>query len=70
MITTQIHHYREQINGRPYVIEVQAVGRDRWRAQITSTPGARTALMPFYAPTPDEAAQRLAAWLIKVSPAR
>ncbi|MEZ5317867.1 MAG: hypothetical protein R2752_10750 [Vicinamibacterales bacterium] len=55
--------FQETINGRAYVIEVRPVGRDRWRAQIASGPGARTALMPFYGPTPDEAASRLSGWL-------
>jgi len=36
---------------------------DRWRAQIRRTPGVPTALMPFYGPTPDEAARRLSRWL-------
>lgn len=53
----------ETINGREWVIEVLAVGRDRWRARIVRTPGATTALMPFYGPTPDAAAHQLAGWL-------
>lgn len=53
----------ETINGRECVIEVLAVGRNRWRAQIARTPGGTTALMPFYGPTPDEAAHLLAGWL-------
>jgi hypothetical protein len=56
----------ETINGRPYVIEVIAVGRDRWRAQIVRH-GAGTALMPFYGATPDEAARQLSGWLARVS---
>jgi hypothetical protein len=56
----------ETINGRPYVIEVIAVGRDRWRAQIVRH-GATTALMPFYGTTPDEAARQLSGWLTRAS---
>jgi hypothetical protein len=56
----------ETINGRPYVIEVTSVGRDRWRAQL-SRRGGSTALMPFYGPTPDEAAGLLTRWLTRVS---
>jgi hypothetical protein len=52
----------EVINGRPYAIEVRAVGRDRWRAQLTRKE-ATTALMPFYGQTPDEAAAQLTVFL-------
>jgi hypothetical protein len=45
------------------VIEVLQISPDRWRAHIARTPGATTALMPFYGPTPDEAAQHLTVWL-------
>lgn len=55
--------FNEHINGRPYVIEVSPVGRDRWRAQLARPPRSTTALMPFYGKTPDEAARRLAVWL-------
>lgn len=55
--------YTETINGRQCVIEVRPVGHDRWRAQIAHTPGSTTALMPFYGPTPDDAAHQLAGWL-------
>ena len=59
--------FNETINGRAYVIEVLAVGRDRWRAQLARRPGATTAVMPFYGPTPDEAARRLSGWLTRAS---
>jgi len=36
---------------------------DRWRAQLRRTPGVPTAMMPFYGPTPDEAARQLTQWL-------
>jgi hypothetical protein len=56
----------ETIAGRAYTIEVLAVGRDRWRAQIARH-GTGTALMPFYGATPDEAARLLTAWLAKAN---
>jgi hypothetical protein len=52
----------ETINGRDYAIEVLPVGRDRWRAQLARK-GSTTAVMPFYGPTPAEAAKQLASWL-------
>ena len=58
-----IVRFNEVINGRPFVIEVSSVGRDRWRAQIARTPAGTTALMPFYGATPDAAAHLLAVWL-------
>jgi len=62
--------FKETINGRAYVIDVSAVGRDRWRAQIACMPGGRAALMPFYGTTPDAAAQSLSGWLARVSRAK
>jgi len=59
----------ETINGRPYVIEVQSVGRNQWRAQLARRE-ATTALMPFYGPTPDVAAQLLTGWLTRAGRAR
>jgi len=61
--------FNETINGRPYVIEVSSVGRDRWRAQLAQTPSRTTSVMPFYGPTPDEAARRLALWLTRAGSA-
>jgi hypothetical protein len=61
----QLHRFEESIGGRSYTIEVKAVARDRWRAYIVRLPGVPTALMPFYGPTPAEAAQQLSNWLIK-----
>lgn len=55
----------ETINGRPYVIEVQLVGVNQWRAQLARRE-ATTALMPFYGPTPDAAAELLTRWLSRV----
>ena len=56
----------ETINGRPYIIEVLAVGRNQWRAQLARRE-ATTALMPFYGTTPDEAAQLLSRWLTRAA---
>lgn len=58
--------FNETIQGRSYVIEVQAVGRDRWRAGLASR-GRTTALMPFYGTTPNEAARHLAGWLARAN---
>jgi len=55
--------FHETIHGRSYVIVVHPVGPARWRAEVSRTPGATTALMPFYGQTPDEAARQLAGWL-------
>ena len=63
----KIVRFQETINGRAYVIEVLAVDRDRWRAQIARTPGATTAVMPFYGTTPDEAAHQLSGWLTRAA---
>jgi len=60
-----IHHFKQSIAGRPYLIEVSFVAQDRWRAQIVRVPGVPTAMMPFYGPTPDEAAQHLNDWLAR-----
>ncbi len=60
-----LHRFEESIGGRPYTIEVKAVARDRWRAYIVRIPGVPTALMPFYGPTPAEAARELSNWLIR-----
>lgn len=59
--------FNETINGRHVVIEALAVSAGRWRAQIVSSPGAITALMPFYGTTPDDAVQRLSAWLARAA---
>ena len=59
--------FEDTINGRPVVIEVSSVGRDRWRAQIARMPGGRTALMPFYGTTAEQAAENLSGWLTRAS---
>ncbi len=62
---TPVRRFQESIAGHPYLIEVAAVARDRWRANIVKMPGVPTALMPFYGPTPDEAADLLRQWLTR-----
>jgi hypothetical protein len=57
------HRYQEVIAGRVYYIEAARVHANRWRAHIIRIPGMPTALMPFYGPTPDEAARQLTNWL-------
>ena len=59
---TRLLRKHETINGRPYLIEMLPVSRDRWRAQLARKTGS-TALMPFYATTPDLAVTRLTEWL-------
>jgi hypothetical protein len=59
--------FKETINGRAYQIEVVLVSKNRWRAEIARSPGATTALMPFYGSTPDEAARLLTVWLSGVA---
>ena len=59
------HRFEELIGGHPYLIEVAAVATDRWRACIVRIPGGPIALMPFYGPTPDEAAKQLRQWLTR-----
>ena len=57
-----VHRFEQTIGGRAYHIEVRAVS-NRWRAQLQRLPGMPTAMMPFYGPTPDEAARQLTEWL-------
>ena len=60
------HCFEEHIAGRIYRIEVLPVSATRWRAQIARLPGMPTSLMPFYGPTPEEAAHELSRWLALV----
>ena len=62
---TRVHRFEESIGGRVYLIEVSSVSAGRWRAQIVRLPGVPTAMMPFYGPTPDEAARQLSLWLTR-----
>jgi hypothetical protein len=64
-VTIPIHRYEESIGGRLYLIEVAPVSKDLWRANIVRIPGAQTALMPFYGPTPEVAAHHLSEWLTR-----
>ena len=64
-VSYAVHRFEHSIAGRPYLIEVAAVTKDRWRACIVGLPGVPTALMPFYGRTPDEAARLLSAWLTR-----
>jgi hypothetical protein len=64
-VTTAVHRFQECIAGHQYLIEVSPVADDRWRAYIVRIPGLPTALMPFYGPTPDEAAGLLREWLTR-----
>ena len=64
-MTNAVHRFAESIAGRDYLIEVQAVSQDRWRAYIVRLPGMPTALMPFYGRTPAEAAHLLCDWLTR-----
>ena len=57
------HRFDEIINGREYRIEVSSVGTGKWRAQLARLPGGSAATMPFYGPTPKEAAGQLSQWL-------
>jgi hypothetical protein len=61
-----VHTFEEIINGREFLIEVAAVGGNRWRAHLVRITGGSTALMPFYGATPQEAAQQLSSWLARV----
>ena len=60
----------QTIHGRSYVIEVRPVAADRWRAQIAAAPGGASSLMPFYGPTPGDAATSLTNWLNRVGQSR
>ena len=64
-MTDAVHRFEESIAGRPYLIEVAAVSKDRWRAYIVRVPGVPTALMPFYGTTPVDAARQLCEWLTR-----
>ena len=62
---TAVHRFEEIIGGRTYHIEVAQTDSHRWRAYIVRVPGVPTALMPFYGPTPDQAAGNLRDWLAR-----
>jgi hypothetical protein len=58
-----VQRFEEKINGRDYLIEVARVSLHLWRANIVRRHGGPSALMPFYGPTPDDAARQLSTWL-------
>jgi hypothetical protein len=60
------HRFEEHIAGRTYHIEVRPLDDSRWRAQIARLPGMPSSMMPFYGPTPEEAADLLRRWLAMV----
>ena len=64
-VANLVHRFEESVGGRPYLIEVAAVSKERWRAYLIRIPDAPTALMPFYGRTPDEAADKLRRWLTR-----
>jgi hypothetical protein len=64
-VNTSVHRFQESIAGQPYLFEVAAISQNRWRACMVRIPGVPTALMPFYGPTPAEAADRLRQWLTR-----
>ena len=64
-VQTSVQRFEESIGGRAYLFEVSPVEADRWRARIVKATGVPTALMPFYAATPAEAACQLRQWLLR-----
>jgi hypothetical protein len=60
-----VHQFEQSIAGKTYLIEVASVDAQRWRASLVRKPGVPTALMPFYGPTPDAAAESLCLWLTR-----
>ena len=64
-MSAAVHRYEQSIAGRPYLIEVVNVSKDRWRAYMVRLPGVPTALMPFYGTTPLAAADQLFDWLTR-----
>jgi hypothetical protein len=64
-VAADLHRFQESIGGRSYLIEVAPVTQNRWRAYIVKIPGVPTALMPFYGPTPADAARHLREWLTR-----
>jgi hypothetical protein len=61
-----LHRFEQVIAGRTYSIAVRPVSANEWRAELERLPGVPTALMPFYGPTPELAAQQLSRWLALV----
>jgi hypothetical protein len=64
-LTTTSQRFVHRIHGRDYRVEVTQVAFERWRAHVLNAHGGPTALMPFYATTPDLAMTRLTDWLAR-----
>ena len=64
-MTTTSQRYVHRIQGRDYRVEVTQIAFERWRAHVINAHGGPTALMPFYATTPDLAVTRLTEWLAR-----
>ena len=58
-----VHSFERTINGRTYLVEAMLVDPDRWRAYLVNRIGGRTALMPFYGATAEQAVRQLIDWL-------
>ena len=63
VIVVIVHRFEETINGQAYLIEVSPVDANTWRARLGRVSGATSSLMPFYGPTPNDAADHLKKWL-------
>jgi len=57
-----VHRFEQEIAGRLYHVEVVPAA-NRWRARLRRGAGVPTAMMPFYGPTPEDAANQLLRWL-------
>jgi hypothetical protein len=68
MASVTTYRFEHTLDDRTYHIDVVAVSPGRWRAQMARRAGIRTALMPFYGTTPQEAAAALIRWLVVASP--
>jgi hypothetical protein len=66
-VLTTVHRIATCINGRDYYIEVTCVDAEKWRAEVVTQYGGRTALMPFYGSSAADAAQRVSDWLTRAS---
>jgi hypothetical protein len=64
-LTTTSQRVVQRIHGRDYRVEVTQIAFERWRAHVINAHGGPTALMPFYATTPDQAIGRLTDWLAR-----
>jgi hypothetical protein len=58
-----VHSFEHTINGSTYLVEAMLVDPDRWRAYLVNRAGGRTALMPFYGATAEQAVRQLTDWL-------